>query len=734
MTAPRASKEIAKALSLLARLQESQHLKVEVLFYLAAEGDSVPREELLGVLASAGDPAPAASLKALVDAGLIRNRRLQSAGDTLPVLSLVDHLRPLLMLPAFYCNRLRSRLASAGLADLKRMAEGFYSHSPISADEESRNTVAILAGMKALLLNPEAFKNAVGEHLDMAQRAMLKVLSMAPNGLSLRELKQHLGYFGEKLGSEDLKQMLQETWRICGLIYTSEGDAVLRRDQYFPSDTRVMLVQDAVAMVKGNFSLDSAPLQIIPEFKARQSPDTWKVRLELGMGFRNAMVILTWLISHRVSRILKGGVHKTEIRKVNTMFTPPQEDASLFNHLFDYFEQNDIVRVHNGVWAVNVSRAQKFFADPAATLTDMMTDYYGTDLLDRAACDTRADAQDAGSFEPLRVVWLLRYVSSQVWIGVEEFAHIYTQIDGGPRDTSYRKEVEKFISHQLERPLFWFGLVELSRDPDEGRLLFRLSERGRCVLHEGRLPEDLEQMFVREEKLLVQSNLEIFLPNRFSPAGTLFLARFADYTGKCFKISNQSLSRGLDSGLKLEQIREFLRENSSQEIPQNVSYLLEEVANRHGHLLVDPQRMLIKTETPFLLKELSIVPGLRRYYLAQISDTVMLLAHDVRVPRMVEELRRMGYLPRVRWDAVIDEGVDQLDLTLEERQELVALLKAYEFSDQVDVRLGQTLRQIDQQLDEEDQALKQATKQRSLGHSYELLERLGRAVRQGYLK
>ena len=250
------------------------------------------------------------------------------------------------MLPPFYCNRMRSRLASASIPDLKRMVEGFYAQSPISVDAESRNPVALLAGMKALLLDPAAFREAATKNLDLAQRAMLKVLSMAPRGLTLRELKQHLGYFGEKLGSEDLKQMLQETWRICGLIYTSEGDAVLRRDQYFPGDTRVMLVQDAVAMIKGNFMLDSAPLQIIPVFNARQTPDTWKVRLELGMGFRNAMVILTWLISHRVSRILKGGVHKTEIRKVNSMFTPPQEDASLFNHLFDYFEQYDIVRVH----------------------------------------------------------------------------------------------------------------------------------------------------------------------------------------------------------------------------------------------------------------------------------------------------------------------------------------------------------------------------------------------------
>ena len=388
----------------------------------------------------------------------------------------------------------------------------------------------------------------------------------------------------------------------------------------------------------------------------------------------------------------------------------------------------------NGVWAVNVPKAQKFFADPAATLQAMMNDYYGLDIMDRASCDARAESQEAGTFDPLRVIWLLRFISSQVWIGVEEFAHLYVQLEGGFRDTNYRTEVEKFVAHQLDRPLFWFGLVELSRDPDEGRLLFRLSERGRCVLHEGKMPDDLGQMFQQQEKLLVQSNLEIFLPNRFSPAGTLFLARFADFTGKCFKLNNQSLSRGLDSGLNLEQIRDFLRDNSSQEIPQNVSYLLEEVANRHGHLLVDPQRMLIKTETPFLLKELSIVPGLRRYYLAQISDTVMLLAHDAKVPRMVEELRRMGYLPRVRWDAVIDESVDQLDLTLEERQQLVALIKAYEFSDQVDPRLGQTLLQIDKQLDEEDQALKQATKQRSLGLSYELLERLGRAVRQGYLK
>ncbi len=733
MSARLSSSDFAKSLQHLLRLQESRHEHIEVLYYLSAEGGAVPQTELVQVITPSGAEDSRAVLSALVDAGLLRHRRLKSAGAALPVTALVDHLEPLFQLPTFYRNRLRRRLANCDVGDLRRMAGEFYSGTPRPVPADSRNTVALLASFKAMILDRKAFRRAVERHFDEAERALLKILSMHHRGLQMREIRRHLGYFGHRLGFDETKQLLQEVYRTSGLIYTSEGDSFLRRDRYFPAEMRVMLVQDAVEMVKSNFGLGTPPRQIYPTFGGRLQPEAWKVRHEPAMVFHNAMVILIYLISHRVPRIQKGGVHKSEIKRINAQFNPPQEDHYLFGYLFDYFEQHGIVRLVNEVWAVDVSQAVAFFSDPPKTLRRLAEDYFEADLLKRGECEKRMEAADSGVLDPLRVIWILRHLSPESWTGAGDLAHFYARAEGGFKSESHQAGVEKFIGFTLEKPLFWFGLVELSHHPEGGGALFRLSERGRAVLLEDRIPDELDRLFDPEERLLVQANLEVFLPGRFLPEGTMFLARFADYERGRFRLSSQSLSRGLDSGLSLEKIRGFLDRSSSQAIPQNVDYLLREVSSRHGHMLVDPQLMVLKTEDPFLMKEMSLVPGLRRYFLARFDKTIMLLAPGVKVPRLVEELRRLGYMPRVRWDAVIDEDQEQLELDADDRRGLLALLKAFEYSDEMEQDLSSLLIQVGKQLNSEDLAAKQAIPQRGLGQVYKVLERINAAVGAGKL-
>lgn len=723
--------DLEKALKHLQRFQESRTDHIEVIYYLAAEGGAVPRDELEAQLADHADPAGV--LKQLQSAGLIRQRRLQSAGSTLPVTALVDDLEPLFQLPPFYRNRLRRRLAGRDLADLKRMAEDFYAGSPRPVAAESRNPVDLLASFKALLLDAAAFKAAVDGHFDFSQKAILKSLAMSPQGLTLRDLRRQLGYFGQPHEADEVKRQLVQIYRVCGLIWTSEGDSLLKHDHYFPAEAKVLLLQDAQAMVKANFALETAPVQLYRAFSGDSSPEAWKVRHEPAMIFQNALILLIHLISHRVLRIQKGGVHKSEVKRIASQFQPPQEDQHLFNHLFDYFEQTDIVRIHNDIWAVDVPRAAVFFADPAATLSALLRDYYEADIVDAKQCEERMEAADSGIHDPLRLIWLLRCMSGTAWIREEELVWLYLKTEGAVRHDGARTAIERFVRHQLEKPLFWFGLVELATRPEEGGLLFRLSARGRALLQENRKDETLDQLYSKDEQLLVQANLEVFLPARFDPAGAMFLSRFADYERGRFRLSSHALSRGLDSGLSLEKIRGFLEGTSSQEIPQNVAYLLEEVSSRHGHILVDPQLMVLKTEDSFLLKELSIVPALRKSFQARLDDRILLLSAGVKVPRLVEELRRLGYMPRVRWDAVIDEGMEQLELTADERHRLFSLLKAYDYADSIHPAVGELMELIAGQLTPDDEALRKAIPQRQLGESYKILERINKAAYAGRL-
>jgi hypothetical protein len=728
MTTTLASSNFALSINKLANLQESQHEYLEVLYYLCAEGGAAPRPELERVLTRMGRDDAKSIILALSKAELIHSKRIRTGGSSMTIVEIHPGLDKLFNLPAFYQNHLRQKLANLDLTDLKHMAASFYSEAPEPAPESGRNPIPLLASFKSLIIDRESFKNAVDKNLTNSHKVILKILSMFPHGLTLRELSKNLSYFGEQIKSDDLKLELVHLFRTTGLIFTSSGDQLLRREQYFPSDMKIMLVRDAAEMIKSNFGLSSSPRQIYPEFAGRFEPESWKVRHEPSMLISNALIVLIYIINHRVARIQKGGIHKSEVKRIIQMLNPVQDDAHLFNYIFDYFEQFGVLQDNKEIWAIDVSRAESFFADPDKSFMEMLVDYYGADPTRQKDLDSKLESGDSGVLDPLRVLWLLRFISPNVWLTESELTFLYTQAEIGDQSSQKHTSIEKFINYQLEQPLLWFGLVELSHHPEVGELLFRLSSRGKAILQDGKYSKDMADYIGSGGKILVQANMEIFQPADFAPAGTMFLARFADFERNQFRISSQSISRGLDSGLDLKKIRGFLEKSSSQEIPQNVNYLLNEVSSRHGHILIDPELMLLKTENPFLLKELSMVPSMRRYFLASFSDTIMLLEDGVKIPRMVDELRKLGYMPRISWETVIEEPEMSLELDTVERHDVLAILKAFEYSDVLENALTRLLSQVNTQLHPDNQKLRNAIPQRKLGEAYKSLERLNKLI------
>jgi hypothetical protein len=212
------------------------------------------------------------------------------------------------------------------------------------------------------------FRAAADEHFDPAQKVLLKVLAMNPRGLTLKELRRHMGFFGQGMGYEDIKVHLSHIYRVSGLVFSTGGENLLKRDQYFAVESRVVLVQDAVEMIKTNFGLTNPPRQIYPEYPGRIEPEAWKVIHGPDMLFHNVLALLVHIISNRVSRIQKGGIHKSEARRINVRFHPPQEDSALLNVLVDFLEHRGVLKLNNKVWAVDVHATTEFFANPGASL------------------------------------------------------------------------------------------------------------------------------------------------------------------------------------------------------------------------------------------------------------------------------------------------------------------------------------------------------------------------------
>ena len=126
------------------------------------------------------------------------------------------------------------------------------------------------------------------------------------------------------------------------------------------------------------------------------------------------------------------------------------------------------------------------------------------------------------------------------------------------------------------------------------------------------------------------------------------LRRFADLKAsspaRIYKLSEASIRRALDSGMQSSEIMSVLERHSTTDIPQNVSYLIEDIARRHGHLVVGRVGLYLRSEDPSLLRAAVADRRLTSMRPRLIAPTVAVLeARDVEV--LLAALRMAGYLP-----------------------------------------------------------------------------------------
>jgi hypothetical protein len=146
----------------------------------------------------------------------------------------------------------------------------------------------------------------------------------------------------------------------------------------------------------------------------------------------------------------------------------------------------------------------------------------------------------------------------------------------------------------------------------------------------------------------VGADLNVIVPG--PPAHDLAsaLRRFADLKAsspaRIYKVSEASVRRALDGGMQASEIMSVLERHSTTDIPQNVAYLIEDVARRHGHLVVGRVGLYLRSDDPSLLRAAVADRRLTSMRPRVIAPTVAVLeANDVEV--LLTALRMAGYLP-----------------------------------------------------------------------------------------
>lgn len=126
------------------------------------------------------------------------------------------------------------------------------------------------------------------------------------------------------------------------------------------------------------------------------------------------------------------------------------------------------------------------------------------------------------------------------------------------------------------------------------------------------------------------------------------LGRFAELKAsspaRIYRLSEASLRRAFDDGMQTAEILSVLERHAPKGVPQNVSYLIEDVGRRHGHLVAGEVGLYLRSDDPGLLRSALADRRLAAFRPRLIAPTVAVLSGDS-VEALLVTLRGAGYFP-----------------------------------------------------------------------------------------
>ncbi|MFF3845879.1 helicase-associated domain-containing protein [Streptomyces sp. NPDC002328] len=154
------------------------------------------------------------------------------------------------------------------------------------------------------------------------------------------------------------------------------------------------------------------------------------------------------------------------------------------------------------------------------------------------------------------------------------------------------------------------------------------------------LPEPLDHV-------LLQADLTAVAPGPLHRPLADMLSVLADVESKggatVYRFTPASVRRALDSGQAASDLHAFLAAHSRTPVPQPLTYLIDDVARRHGHLRVGAASAYVRCDDDALLNEILADKRAAGLRLRRLAPTVA--AGQADPATLLEGLRAMGYAP-----------------------------------------------------------------------------------------
>ena len=149
------------------------------------------------------------------------------------------------------------------------------------------------------------------------------------------------------------------------------------------------------------------------------------------------------------------------------------------------------------------------------------------------------------------------------------------------------------------------------------------------------------------DHVLVQPDLTVVAPGPLQRelASELALVADVESTGGAtvFRVSETTVRRALDAGRGAGELHELFRSRSRTPVPQALSYLVDDVARRHGRMRVGAASTYLRCDDEALLAEVLAAKRIAPLRLRRLAPTVLVCMRPLE--QVLEQLRAAGYAP-----------------------------------------------------------------------------------------
>jgi hypothetical protein len=154
------------------------------------------------------------------------------------------------------------------------------------------------------------------------------------------------------------------------------------------------------------------------------------------------------------------------------------------------------------------------------------------------------------------------------------------------------------------------------------------------------LPEPIEHFLVQADlTVVVPGPLERRLAEELGTVATVESAGAA----MVYRVSEQSIRHALDIGKTADSLHALFATHSKTPVPQGLTYLIDDVARRHGQLRVGMATSFVRCEGPALLAQAVATPGAQQLQLRTLAPTVAV--SQAPISEVLAVLRGAGFAP-----------------------------------------------------------------------------------------